>query len=126
MRKKWFIHYCAGKFPSWKMSSLLGSTSHSGSENIHHSSKQASSMIKIPSFPQQTNSMAKFHHFLKESKLPQREKDVISFHPSKCIMMITIIFKFIYLFILSTWALHCCALLVIINQSIDEKNELIL
>ncbi len=73
MRKKWSIHYCAGKFP-WKMSSLLGSTSNSGWENIHHSSQQASSMMKIPSFPQKTNSMAKFHHFLKESKLPQRLK----------------------------------------------------
>jgi hypothetical protein len=58
-------------FP-WKMSSLLGSMSNSGWENIHHSSQQASSMMKIPSFPQQTNSMAKFHHFLKESKLPQK------------------------------------------------------
>lgn len=35
--KKWSIHYFAGKFP-WKMSSLLGNTSNSGWENIHHSS----------------------------------------------------------------------------------------
>jgi hypothetical protein len=53
----------------------------------------------------------------------RKNKKITSFHPSKCIVMITIILNFIYLF---TWALHCCALLVTINQSFDEKNELIL
>jgi len=39
---------------------------------------------KIPSFPQQTNSMAKFHHFPQGVKTSTKiKKDIISFHPSK-------------------------------------------
>jgi hypothetical protein len=110
---------------SWKMSSSLGIMSNSGWEIIHHSSQQASSMAKFHHFLNRQIPWQNSIIFLKESKLPQRSKDITSFHPSKCIVMITIIFKFIYLFIYSLGALHCCALMLTINQSIDEKNELI-
>jgi len=66
------------------------------------------------------SSTDKFH-----GKIPSFSSRSQNFHKDKKTsflfiqVMITIILNFIYVF---TWALHCCALLVTINQSVDEKN----